>query len=114
MSCPTCQAATPAQANFCPNCGAALGATGDPRRALREATRLIAADAGRDLDATLDTLTRQARGLLGADAATLRLAAGDGDELEVWRPGQLARSDRSAVGEGARILPDAFTREAMA
>ena len=64
MRCQSCEAATPAGARFCPGCGVGLGAAGDPRTALLEATRLIAADAGRDLDATLDTLTSQASRLL--------------------------------------------------
>jgi GAF domain-containing protein len=114
MSCQICEVATPAGANFCPSCGAALGAVNDPRQALLEATRLIAADAGRDLDATLDTLTSQARSLLAADAATLQLATGDGDELEVRRPSPLARPGSLFATPGTRFEPGSFTREAMA
>ena len=63
--CGACGASAPDDANFCPRCGVVLGEGRNPFRALIEATRLVAADAGRDLDATLDTLTEQARRLLG-------------------------------------------------
>jgi PAS domain S-box-containing protein len=114
MICQTCGVATPTGANFCPSCGTALGVAGDPRQALLEAARLIAADAGRELDATLDTLTSQARRLLAADAAALQLATGDGDELEVRRPNQLARPGSPFAAPGTRFRPGSFTREAMA
>ncbi|HEY3108284.1 MAG TPA: GAF domain-containing protein [Chloroflexota bacterium] len=114
MICQTCGATPPTGANFCPSCGAALGAAGDPRQALLEATRLIAADAGRDLDATLDTLTSQARRLLAADTATLQLATGNGDELEVRRPNRLVRPGSLFAAPGTRFQPGCFTREAMA
>jgi GAF domain-containing protein len=114
MMCRSCGGSSPSGANFCPRCGAALGAAPDLRRALIEATRLIAADAGRDLNATLDTLTSQARQLLAADAATLQLATGAGDELEVRRPSRLARPDSPFARAGTRFKPGSFTREAMA
>jgi GAF domain-containing protein len=114
MICTTCEAAAPAGASFCPFCGAALGAAGDPRQGLLEATRLIAADAGRDLDATLDTLTSQASRLLGADTAALQLATGEGDELEVRRPNPLAREGTRFATPGQRFRPGAFTRAAIA
>src|SRR5689334_24651487 len=114
MMCRSCGDPSPPGANFCPRCGASLGSAPDPRQALIEATRLIAADAGRDLNATLDTLTSQARRLLAADAVTLQLATGDGDELEVRRPSLVARPDSPFARAGTRFKPGPFTREAMA
>src|SRR5438128_1652879 len=111
--CGACGASAPDDANFCPRCGVVLGEGRNPFRALIEATRLVAADAGRDLDATLDTLTEQARRLLGADSAALQLAVGE-DELEVRRPGHQVAPGTPFATPGTRYRPGRFTGEAVA
>lgn len=50
------------------------------RVALIEATRVVAASAGRDLDATLGALADQARGLFEADETSIELTTADGGE----------------------------------
>lgn len=115
MSCSSCGTIAPVGARYCPWCGVALGAS-DPRAILLEATRLVA-DAGADLDATLDMLCEQAKRLLAADGATLQLAVapgGDDVELEVRRPSPLAAPGSPFAVPGTRFRPGRFTRQAMA
>lgn len=111
MTCPSCQAGAAAQARFCAQCGAALSGI-DPRQLLIEATRIVAG-AGPDLNSTLDALTEQACRLLGAEAATLQLATGRGDELEVRRPSALAAPGSPFATPGTRFNPGSFTGEAI-
>ena len=98
----------------CPRRGAPDHGRAPQLRALLEATRLIAAGAGRDLDEVLDALAGQARQLLAADDVELHLAAPD-------RPGELVRRDRSqliadpaAAPAGAAYPPSPFVQEAIA
>jgi transcriptional regulator with GAF, ATPase, and Fis domain len=114
MSCATCGATAPDGASYCPRCGASLTGA-DPRAILLEATRLVA-DAGPDLDSTLDTLCEQAKRLLGADAAALQLVVHedrDGVELEVRRPSSLADPGSPFATPGTRYRPGGFTGSAV-
>jgi len=81
--------------------------------ALLEATRLVAANASRDLDAVLDAVAEQARRLLGADAAALQLADPVTGELIVRRPSPLAAPGTALATPGTRYRPGNFTQEAV-
>jgi PAS domain-containing protein len=82
-------------------------------RALGEATRLVAACAGRDLDATLDELAEQARRLFGADDALVHLSVAGTDELLLRRPSRLATPGGPGSRPGARFTPSPFVRAAI-
>jgi PAS domain-containing protein len=82
-------------------------------RALGEATRLVAACAGRDLDATLDELAEQARRLFGADDALVHLAVPDTDDLLLRRPSRLAAPGGLGSVAGTRFTPSPFVRAAI-
>ena len=82
-------------------------------QALIEATRIVAASTGRDLDATLDALAAQACRLFGADEALVQLAVDGTAELVMRRPSRLATPGGPGTRPGVRFRPSPLLRQAL-
>jgi DNA-binding response OmpR family regulator len=82
--------------------------------AMIEATEIVAASAGRDIDATLDALALQARALLRADDVSVHLTDENGVELIRMRPSALARAGTPEATPKTRFAPDDVLSEAFA